>query len=590
MALTWNLNKLYDSFDDEKFKSDLQNCITHAEEMTETVTNLLNSKMTEAKIIEEYLKNAETTKALFGPVSSFASLSFSTDSTNGQALNSIQKLQGLSAHMVGANVMFEKWLCKRKNIDEIIQSSETLKTYEFLLKNIIENSKYSLDEKTEKVIAQMRQTGSRAWDTLQKKTSSGITEEVTIDGETKVMPLQAIRDFAYDRDAAKRKLGYETEMLAYEKHENASAAALNGIKGESLTLCDLRGYDSPLQKTLSKSYMNQETLDAMLEAIKKALPKFRSYLQRKGEILGHEKGLPFYDLFAPLGDSDITFPYEEGKKLVLEQFATYSKELHDFAQTAFDEDWIDVEPRKGKSGGAFCAPVYAIRESRILLNYTGNLNNAITLAHELGHGFHNYNLFNEAPLNIGSPMPLAETASIFCETIVKNAALKNADPNARFSILEVAIQGYTQVIVDIYSRFLFESKLFEKRKHGPLSPEEIKGLMVEAQKESYGDGLDPEILHPYMWMNKTHYYIPDMDFYNFPYAFGLLFAKGLYAKYKATGEAFIPKLNHLLSSTGKMSVVEVARLLDVDVTSEAFWASSLNEIAGEIDEFIQLSK
>jgi len=590
MGLTWNLDRLYTSFEDEQFQNDLQKCVTLAEGMTDSIQTLLNSGKSEIEIIEAYLETAEQTREVFAPVTSFSSLSFSTDSTNTKALASLQKIQGLTASMVSSKVIFEKWLLDRKDLSALINTSDSLKKYEFYLNEIINNAKYSLDEKTEMVISQMRQTGSRAWDTLQKKTSSGITEDVTIDGNTENMPLQAIRNLAFEKDANKRKIGYDAEMKAYKKHEEASAAALNGIKGESLTLCKLRGYDSPLEKTLINSLMNKETLDAMLDAMRDALPKFRSYFKRKAELLGHKNGLPFYDIFAPLGDSDITYPYEDGKKLVLEQFTTFSTELHDFAKEAFDNDWIDVEPKKGKAGGAFCAPVLTLKESRILLNYTGKLNNAITLAHELGHGFHNFNLFNEATLNIGSPMPLAETASIFCETIVKNAALKEADSKSKFGILEVAIQGYSQVIVDIYARFLFESKLFERRKEGSLSPEEFKTLMIEAQKESYGDGLDPEVLHPYMWMNKVHYYIPDMDFYNFPYAFGLLFAKGLYAKYKTMGDEFVPKLNTLLSSTGKMPVADVAKQLDVDVTDKAFWAASLNEIGEEIDEFIALSK
>lgn len=590
MGLTWNLDGLYKSFEDENFQNDLNNCIKAAEESAGKVDDLLSSGKSDVEIIEAYLKTSEEMRERFAPVGSFSSLSFAADSTNNKALSSMQKLQSLSALMVPGRVKFEKWLCEREDLHALIEQSEDLKAYAFYLNQIIENAKYSLDENTETLIAQMRQTGSRAWDTLQKKTFTGITEEVVIDGETQVLPLQAIRNLAYEKDVEKRKLGYETEMKAYMKHQEASAASINGIKGESLTLCKLRGYKSPLEKTLINSLMNQETLDAMLEAMKDSLPTFRAYFKRKAEILGHKNGLPFYELFAPLGDSDITFPYEEGKKLVLEQFATFSSELHDYAKRAFDNDWIDVEPRKGKSGGAFCANVLSLKESRILLNYTGKLNNAITTAHELGHGFHNHNLFKERVLNIGSPMPLAETASIFCETIVKNAALKKADDDTKFGILEVAIQGYSQVIVDIYSRFLFETKLFDKRQEGALSPDEIKELMLQAQKESYGDGLDPEVMHPYMWMNKTHYYIPDMDYYNFPYAFGLLFAKGLYAKYKEMGQAFVPKLNQLLSSTGKMPVVEVAKLLDVDVTDKAFWTASLNEIAGEINEFIELSK
>jgi len=590
MGLTWNLDRLYASFEDEAFKSDLKKCETLANSVNGWIDELLNSTQSEVEIIESYLKKATEIRETFAPVGSFSSLSFSADSTNSKALNSLQKLQSLNAAMVVGNVIFEKWLCERKDLNTLIDTSELLTTHKFYLNQIIDNAKYSLDENTEEIIAKLRQTGSSAWDTLQKKTSSSIMEDVTIDGKTVSMPLQSIRNLAYEKDVEKRKIGYDAEMRAYKRHEEASASALNGIKGESLTLSKMRGYDSPLERTLIKSLMNKETLDAMLDAMRDALPKFRSYYKRKAELLGHKNGLPFYDMLAPLGESDISFPYEKGKTFVLEQFKTYSQELHDFAKTAFDNDWIDVEPRKGKAGGAFCAPVLSLTESRILLNYTGKLNNTITLAHELGHGFHNVNLFNEATLNIGSPMPLAETASIFCETIVKNAALKNADEKSKFGILEVAIQGYSQVIVDIYSRFIFETKLFEKREDGALSPDQIKEIMLEAQKEAYGDGLDPEVLHPYMWMNKVHYYIPDMDFYNFPYAFGLLFAKGLYAKYKTMGEAFVPQLNKLLSSTGQMPVVEVAKLLGVDVTDKAFWTASLNEIGEEIDEFIALSQ
>ncbi|MCH4887329.1 M3 family oligoendopeptidase [Acidaminobacter sp. JC074] len=589
MGLTWNLDGLYSSFEDEKFKNDLQTLISKAEGTTETITKLLASDKSDVEIIETYLKENETMRSLIAPVASFSSLSFSTDSTNASALNSFQKIQSLNALLIPGQVMFAKWLVT-KDLDKMLSQSDLIQTYEFYLKNILKNEKYALDEKTESIIERMRQTGSRSFDTLQKKISSGMTEEVEIDGKTEVMPLQAIRNLAFEKDPDKRLAGYHAEMKVYKKNEEVSATALNGIKGESLTLNELRGYDSPLEKTLINSYMNRETLDAMLDAMKDALPKFRAYYKKKAELLGHKNGLPFYDIFAPMGSSDITFPYEKGKALVLEQFATFSEELRDFAQTAFDNDWIDVEPRKGKSGGAFCAGLFSLKESRILLNYTGKLNNAITLAHELGHGFHNYNLYNEAPLNIGSPMPLAETASIFCETIVKNAALKDADPESKFSILEVAIQGYSQVIVDIYSRFLFESKVFEARKGGPLSPDQIKTFMLEAQEESYGDGLDPEFRHPYMWMCKTHYYIPDLDFYNFPYAFGLLFAKGIYAKYKEMGQSFVPKLNTLLRSTGKMNVVDVAKQMDIDVTDKSFWQTSLNEICAEIDEFIELSK
>lgn len=587
--LTWDLKPLFDSFESEKFVNNVTKVETLAKDYNTFIDKILTEK-DDIKIMEAYVNKAAEIRETFAPVASFSSLSFSADSTNSVALSYLQKLQALQALMVAGNVKFEKWLLLVEDLEGKIGQSDLLTEHAFLISEIIRKSKYSLDENTESIIAQMRNTGSRAFDTLQKKVASAITEKVILDGEEKELPLQAIRNLAMEKDADKRKAGYEAEMKAYKKNEEWSAAALNGIKGEALTLSKLRGYKSPLEQTLVNSRMNQETLDAMLSAIKDSLPKFREYFKTKAELLGHKNGLPFYDIFAPMGNADVSFPLEKGQKLVLEQFATFSQELHDMAKRAFDNRWIDVEPRKGKAGGAFCAPVLTLKESRILLNYTGKLNNAITMAHELGHAFHNKNMFNESILNYGSPMPLAETASIFCETIVKNAALKEANDEELFSILEVAIQGYSQVIVDIYSRFLFETALFEKREDGALSPTQFQELMMAAQKESYGDGLDPEYLHPYMWMNKPHYYMPDRDFYNFPYSFGLLFAKGLYAKYKEMGDAFVPKLNNLLASTGKMDIVSVAKLLDVDVTDQAFWQASLNEIAGEIDQFIALSK
>lgn len=588
MSQTWNLSELFESFEDPKFSEAMEACISMAKNTDSLVDEILE-KDSPKEILEAYLKYSEKLRMTFSGVMSFSSLSFSADSNNKNALMYLNKLQNLNALMVAGQVRFEKWLSGLENLDEILMQSDYLKEHKGFFNQMLLKSKYSLDEKSETIIAKMRSNGGYAWDTLQKKTTSGITEKVEINGEIKELPLQSIRNLAFEKDPKLRKIGYDAEMKAYKAHDYISAAALNGIKGESLTLCELKGYESPLEQTLINSKMTKETLDAMLSAIKKRLPKFREYLKTKGKLMGHEQGLPFYDMLAPLGDSDITFPYEKGKALVLEQFKNYSQKLHDFALRAFSNGWIDLEPRKGKAGGAFCAPVLPLKESRVLLNYTGKLNNAITTAHELGHAYHNENMFTGSVLNVGSPMPLAETASIFCETIVKRAAIDKATPEDAFGILEVAIQGYNQVIVDIYSRYIFETHLFEARKNGPLSPEDICKLMVEAQEASYGDGLN-DIKHPYMWMNKVHYYMPTRDFYNFPYAFGLLFAKGLYGKYQEMGQEFIPKFDHLLASTGKLTVEEAAMLLDIDVTDENFWLQSLDVIGQEIDTFIDLSK
>ncbi len=219
----------------------------------------------------------------------------------------------------------------------------------------------------------------------------------------------------------------------------------------------------------------------------------------------------------------------------------FSDELADFTDHAFKNRWIDVDPREGKVGGAFCAYSHTLKESRVLTNFTGSFDGVSTLAHELGHAYHGSLLTEESIWNIHYPMPLAETASIFCETIVTQALLEKAEADEAIGILEQVLQNAGQVITDIYSRFLFESQVLDKRKDYPLTVDNLKETMINAQKEAYGKGLDHSYLHPYMWACKPHYYSGDLSFYNFPYAFGLLFAKGLYAIYEQEGQAFIPK-------------------------------------------------
>ena len=327
----------------------------------------------------------------------------------------------------------------------------------------------------------------------------------------------------------------------------------------------------------------------MFSAIKKYIPEFQNYLIAKGKYLHHENGLPFYDLFAPIGTHSKKYTYEEGCEFVLANFKQFSDKLYQVAKNAMDNSWIDVEPKDGKVNGAFCADLYPIKAFRVMLNYTGNLGDVTTLAHELGHGYHAMCATDENILNIDAPMPLAETASTFCETIVNNAALAIASKEEAITILESALQDATQVICDIYSRFLFESTLFDTRVDHPLSVDELKEAMIKAQKEAYGNGLDHNYLHPYMWLIKPHYYSAGLNFYNFPYAFGLLFAKGLYAKYLEDKAYFVEHYDHLLASAGKMSIVDVCKLMNIDVESETFWINSLEIIKKDIEAFVTLT-
>lgn len=406
----------------------------------------------------------------------------------------------------------------------------------------------------------------------------------------KKLSLTEIRNLAYSSDPEERKEAYFKELEIYKNIEDAVSFALAGIKGEVNTMVKHRKFASPLDEALFKSRMKKETLDALLEAMKESLPVFRKYLRHKAKLLGHKNGLPWYDLFAPLGKSEKKYTVEEAQEFILKQFGSFSPDLRALAEKAFKNNWIDYLPRKGKVGGAFCSNNLALKESRILTNFGGEIGDIITIAHELGHAYHGEQIFKEAPLNSHYTMPVAETASNLCETIAKKAAYREAESKEeKIHILETDLQDSTQVIVDIYSRYLFEHSAFEARKQSLPSAKDFNRLMLEAQKEAYGDGLDPECLNSGMWINKSHYYSGGLSFYNFPYAFGLLFAKGIYAKYLEEGSAFVPKLDNLLRATGKMKVEEVAKLVGIDLSDPSFWKAGLDTIASDIDEFIRLT-
>jgi pepF/M3 family oligoendopeptidase len=588
MDMRWSLKELYIAFDSSEFNKDVQSLEENIEKLKQWSKENLNDKSEAVRKIEEYIELTKDFFKLAIRLSDFAELTLSVEAKNEKAASVSEQLDNKITELTEVEVAFQKWLGDLDDFEQLINSSQKLKVHEFYLKEVREKTKYLLSEKEEVIIAKMINTGSNAWSKLQNTLSSTLLVDIVVEGEKKQLPLPVVRNMAYSSDGELRKIAYEAELQSYKMIEESSAAALNGIKGEVITLSKQRGYESALEQTLIKSRLDRETLEAMLQAMRESFPAFRKFYLKKAEKLGHKKGLPFYDLFAPTGSADMTFTYEEAADFIVKNFGTFSNKLAAFADNAFNNSWIDAEPREGKRGGAFCSNIHPIGESRILSNFTGSFSDVATLAHELGHGYHGSCLMEESYLNSRYTMPIAETASIFCETIVKKAAIKNASKEEAYTILEGDISDSAQVIVDIYSRYLFESELFKRREKASLSVNELKDIMVKAQKEAYGEGLDENYLHPYMWVCKPHYYYAGQNFYNFPYAFGLLFSKGLYAEYLKRGESFVEDYDKLLQVTGKKKIAEVTAMMGIDIHSTDFWRSSLKVIEEDIEEFVKL--
>ena len=581
MNEVWNLDPIYKGFDDPAFEADLSRAKELLADFTTFTANLADADP--AKALHDGIAMQEHLSELAGKLGLYASLRQSTNTRDGEAASQMGRLMAVYSGMAGPDAAFTDWASKLPDLMELVQADEFLKPYSFMFSKMKDSSRYLLPGMGEQIMARMRLSGGSAWSDLQ----GYLTSTVPVQYNGSVTNLSAIRNLAYDPDGAVRKAAYEAEIACYDRIKDAVAFALNSIKLETISDCQLRGYESPLLRTLKHSDMKKETLDAMLGAIDEYLPKFWQYMKAKAKALGHENGLPWYDMFAPMGSANQKYTTEESRDLLVKLFSTFDQELADMVQQAFDNAWIDFYPRDGKSGGAFCAGAECLNESRILTNFDGQFTDVVTLAHELGHAFHNQCIQDHRPLNKDYSMPVAETASTFNECVVMAAAIRDAkSDDERLALIESQLQDASQIICDIYSRFRFEAKVFENREEQFMNADDLCAIMLEAQKQSYGDGLDHNCLHPYMWVCKGHYYGP--TFYNFPYAFGGLFARGLYAQYLAEGESFVPKYKKLLHTTPIATVEDTAKVADIDLTDKNFWRAALQTIADQIDEFCAL--
>ncbi len=582
----WNLDALFTSFESDEFKNNLEKINELIEQATLNAKKAFHDLDDAQTKIIQYLEASSELRRRLLRAFAYCSLRISTDTSDDEAKKYMNHLQQLSAKTTYASTMFSKCLPKVENLDELIEDNPLLKEADYYLHRIVEGASHILSDKEEMIIAKMQNTGSSAWSQLQGELTS--TLKIPFDG--KELSLSEIKNLGMHKDQDVRKRAYLAEMEAYPKIAQSVAYAMNGVKGEVNTLAELRNFDSPLDQAVYQSRMERETLDALLGAMKEYLPVFQQFLKRKATLLGHKNGLPWYDLGAPMGESSKEFTEDEAMDYIFKNFRTFGEDLENLARRAYKEEWIDFTPRSGKRGGAFCSNIHPIKQSRILTNFSGSFGNVITLAHELGHAYHGDKIFSEKIFNASYTMPVAETASTFCETIVKNAALNDALEEEKINILEESLKGSTAVIVDIMSRFIFEQSVFEKRKETPLSVTMLNDLMIQAQKEAYGDALDPEFMHPYAWLNKPHYYRGGLSFYNFPYAYGLLFAKGIYAEFKKRGPSFTKDVDLLLQKTGQKSIEDVAELVGLNVRDKAFWRQSLDVIKDEIEMFLDLTK
>lgn len=571
--MNWDLSVYYQGFEDEAFTHDLSDLPQRARTLKERI-----AKGDDLQALVTELESLLNTLNRLG----YIELVLSCDAEHPQANASVNQLMLAGMEVTQSANAFCRHLCTIEDLDAQIAQSDFLQKRAEALYDSRRSAEHMLPEALESCMLRLSISGGEAFSQLRDKLDATLL--VSYRGEQ--LPLSAVRAKAYDPDASVRRDAYEAEIAAYDKITLPMSYCLNNIKAEARTMSEAMGYASVLERTLDQSRLSQKTLDAMFTAIHEALPAFRRYMRHKAKLLGHTDGLPFYDLFAPVGHATRTYTVQEARELLVRELGSFNPQMGRFIEHAFEAHWIDMFPRPGKQGGAFCSPYYEKGVSRILTNFAGSFSDVSTLAHELGHAFNNDCMKRQPMLMCDVPMPLAETASIFNETLLSHIVQKGASSDELLTLLDNDLTESTQTIVDITSRFLFENAVIHA--DHPLSVQELCNAMLDAQEQTYGDGLSKDVRHPYMWACKGHYYSPTLNYYNFPYAFGCLFGKGLFARYLKEGNAFVPVYNDLLSRFGAGSIEQITQSVGLDVTDVAFWRDSLSLITAQIDRFVSL--
>jgi oligoendopeptidase F len=606
----WNLDSIYKGIDSDEYKKALKDYSSYMEELEQHLK--IAEEQTNKKDIDfpswldKYLTLFIKFNDLETTLGAYAYIIYSTDTTNTDYLNNMSTIDEMGLRSGQISIRFNSILSKNKeSLKNFYKIFPKYCDYEYILGRVIEDTEHQMSAAEENLASDLQRTGGNAWSRLHEQLISNMHDE---NGKT----FNELRNDAYSADAKLRKSSWKKEVNLLQQNEIAFAASLNNLKGETVTLNKRRNWNEAIDRAIFSSKLNKETLNALICAIEESLPIWRDYLQTKAMILRkynstesktsgieNHKGIAFYDLFAPLCNDcssdknsllskDYTF--EEAKKYILKEYYSFSKDMGDFAKQAFEKNWIDAKVHAGKVGGAYDQDFAKGHQSRILSNFTGAFSDIVTLAHELGHAYHFSCMKDKESIFYNYPMTLAETASTFAETIVKQDAIKSSVGSDKINLIELDLQDTCQVLVDILCRFYFEQSVFEQRQKGELCSEDFCRLMREAQEKSYGNGLNDEESsdgkflerHEYMWAVKSHYYSTDLDFYNFPYAFGQLFAAALYEKAKKEGPSFAKTYADLLSETGSMSCEDLCKKAGFDITKKEFWLSGIKMYCDEL--------
>ncbi|MEN2766644.1 M3 family oligoendopeptidase [Ornithinibacillus xuwenensis] len=587
---TWDLDVIFPGgSDSNEFQTYLEDVQSRMEELSTSVqdfdpNDIENNMSTLSNIVTQLETAMKKLRESFAFISCLSAQN--VKDANAKLL--VGKRTALGAKMGGIRTVLNQKLASIP--DEAwknVLQHDSLQEVSFVLNETREAAKELLTSEQEVLINDLAVDGYHAWGQMYETIVGNMSVDIEEDGEVKSYSVGQAANKLSNPDPEFRKHVFQQISKAWESNADLFSQTLNHLAGFRIQKYKHRGWDNVLKEPLSINRMKQETLDAMWNAITNNKKHFVNYLNKKAELLGKDK-LSIYDIGAPLSNSVKTSSYTDGANFILKHFAEFSPKMADFSKNAFEKRWIEAEDRAGKRPGGFCTSFPDSEQTRVFMTYSGTSSNISTLAHELGHAYHQHVMNDIHGLNQGYAMNVAETASTFAEMIVADASVKSAESKEeKRELLEDKVQRSIAFFMNIHARFLFETRFYEERKQGMVSVNRLNELMLEAQKEAYCDAL--EEYDPNFWSSKLHFHITGTPFYNFPYTFGYLFSLGIYAHAQKSDKSFEDDYIALLRDTGRMDVEDLAKKhLNVDLTKPDFWEDAIALCVKDVEEFISL--
>lgn len=583
-AMQWELDSIYEGGSQStQLKQEFVNTEQfikqlHAELAKEQAGQLENV-IAQTDIVQQILLNIRQ-------MDSFVSCLMAQDMFDKQAVILLDKVKNLSAAFTAVLTKFDNHL---RNIDDEqwkrYLSQPALQPVAYNLNERRELAKRQMSPELEALAADLAIDGYHAWgdfyNTIVSRTNFKADEDTYLSAGQMANRLS-------EGDRNIRAAAFEEWEKVWGEQADLCADTLNHLAGFRLKWYNNRGWASFLEEPLQMNRMSEDTLQAMWAAVEKGKEQLIPYFKRKAELLSVSK-LDWHDVEAPLASTTTTMSFDDAAKFIVEQFGSFSPKMAEFAEHAFQNKWIEAEDRPGKRPGGFCTSLPKSDATRIFMTYSGTASNVSTLAHELGHAYHQHVMNDMPALTQEYAMNVAETASTFAELIVSDQALKAASSvEEQLALVDDKIQRAIAFYMNIHARFIFETKFYEERAQGPVTTTRLNEIMVAAQEQAF-DGLLGQY-HPHFWVAKLHFYLTDVPFYNFPYTFGYLFSAGIYKRALQQGASFAQQYDALLQDTGRLTVEELAQKhLNVDLTQTDFWEEGAELVAEDVELFLKLT-